>query len=462
MSTNFIVVDVSTIILFDSLDGFFVCYIRLYGTTKINVGGAKFYNGMLINMKILHVLSQRPDSTGSGIYVQAMIREADLSGYENFLVAGVSLNHSLATDFIECDNCRFLQFDVGEIGYEIPGMSDVMPYESSKFCELSDEQLAQYRCSFSTMLKEAVASFKPDIIHTNHLWIVTSMVKSLFPDLPVVTSCHGSDLRQFRKCRHLQSLVLDGCRNLDKIFALSQVQKNEIVELYGIEAKKIAIVGVGYNDQIFHKESSNSAKRIRLIYAGKLSNSKGVPWLLKALQELSISNWELDLVGGGSGEEKEHCLKLAEDIGEQISVHGAIPQLELARLLSKADIFILPSFFEGMPLVVLEALASGCRLIVNDLPGVREILGDLKSDLISIVPLPRLVNTDQLLKDDEPKFIDDLQKALLKQINHRESAENSKEREKINLLLESNTWHSVFQRVNKHYNQIMRTYETNV
>jgi len=50
-------------------------------------------------MKILHLLSQRPDSTGSGIFIQAMIREATAAGYENYLVAGV------AADFCDGPDC---------------------------------------------------------------------------------------------------------------------------------------------------------------------------------------------------------------------------------------------------------------------------------------------------------------------------------------------------------------------
>ena len=55
-------------------------------------------------LKILHLLSQRPDSTGSGIYVQAMIREAYACGYDNFLVAGIRSDCCVDTDCIEQNN----------------------------------------------------------------------------------------------------------------------------------------------------------------------------------------------------------------------------------------------------------------------------------------------------------------------------------------------------------------------
>ena len=86
---------------------------------------------------------------------------------------------------------------------------------------------------------------------------------------------------------------------------------------------------------------------VQIIYAGKLSNSKGVPWMLKAFSKLENSNWKLHLVGSGSGKEKEECLKLAKRLGDKVETHGAIHQSELANIMKRSHIFILPSFYEG-------------------------------------------------------------------------------------------------------------------
>ena len=56
-------------------------------------------------LKVLHVLSQRPDSTGSGIYVQAMIREAAARNYSNFLVAGIESDRISQFDAIDQNQC---------------------------------------------------------------------------------------------------------------------------------------------------------------------------------------------------------------------------------------------------------------------------------------------------------------------------------------------------------------------
>ncbi|NQT64782.1 MAG: glycosyltransferase family 4 protein [FCB group bacterium] len=325
-----------------------------------------------------------------------------------------------------------------------------MPYESVRFCDLSEEELQEYEKAFSIILQKAVAKFKPDIIHSHHLWIVSSLTRQLFPEIPMVTTCHGTDLRQFQNCRHLRERVLKGCNKIDVVMALSEDQKNEIIRLYKMEPEKIIVVGVGFNNDLFYPETKPKPEPVQLVYAGKLSNAKGVPWLLRALKKINSPDWQLQLVGSGTGKEKELCLKLAKEMGDRVCIHGAIPQEKLAEIMRRSHIFILPSFYEGLALVVLEALASGCRIVATDLPGMKEILGDHKADFISLVKLPRLRNTDQPYQEDENEFEADLKNAIQHQIKA------ASEFQQINLLsiqdkIDSFTWTEVFEKVREAY-----------
>ncbi len=89
-------------------------------------------------MNILHVISQHPASTGSGIYLQNLLRQAVAAGHRNFLVAGITAGAIPVLDGIDGLSCRFVTFDGGDLEFVIPGMSDVMPYASSCFSELTD------------------------------------------------------------------------------------------------------------------------------------------------------------------------------------------------------------------------------------------------------------------------------------------------------------------------------------
>lgn len=404
----------------------------------------------LRKLKILHILSQRPDSTGSGIYIQAMIREAAALGHDNFLVAGVQSDLCNDTFCIGDDKHLFVKFDTADLSFQIPGMSDVMPYESTRFCDLSQEKILEYEKAFSKTLKQAVNKFKPDIIHSHHLWIVTSLSKRLFPDIPTITSCHGSDLRQFQNCTHLQEKILSGCSQVDFVIALSDAQKNEIIRLYNLPPEKIIVAGAGYNDSLFYNNTKPNPKPVQLVYVGKLSNAKGVPWLLRAMKTISSPGWQLHLIGSGTGEEKDNCLKLAEELGHRVIVHGAVSQERLAEIMMQSHILVLPSFYEGLPLVILEGLASACRIVATRLPGVKEVLGDCRADFISLVKLPRLRFMDQPYAEDEKLFEQNLANAVLHQVN---AAFNCPQIDlsPVQDKLDSFTWTGVFKKIQDVY-----------
>jgi len=404
----------------------------------------------LKKLKILHLLSQRPDSTGSGIYVQAMIREAAACGYDNYLIAGVCSDGCDDTDCIEQNKSMFVNFHHGDVSYHIPGMSDVMPYESTRFCDLSEEDLCEYEKAFSEILQNAVHKFQPDIIHSHHLWIVSSLARQLFRNIPMVTTCHGSDLRQFQNCPHLQEKVLLGCREIDVVMALSETQKNDIIRFYNLAPEKIIVAGAGYNDCLFYLDPKPNPDPVQLVYAGKLSNAKGVPWFLRALQSISSPAWQLHLLGSGSGKEKEHCLVLAKELGEKVRVYGALPQKSLAKIMRRSHILVLPSFYEGLPLVILEGLASGCRIVATDLPGTKEILGGFLTDFITLVKTPRLRFTDQPYREDEYPFEQNLKKAIWQQINAASKCAQI-DLSPIQDKLDSYTWTGIFKKVREAY-----------
>jgi len=406
--------------------------------------------GNLKKLKILHLISQRPDSTGSGIYVQAMIREANTCGHDNYLVGGVRRNSYEDTYCIDQDNSMFVNFHNADVSYHIPGMSDVMPYESAKFCDLSKEDICEYEKAFAEILQKAVHKFKPDIIHSHHLWIVSSLARRLFPDIPMVTTCHGSDLRQFQNCSHLQEKVLLGCRKIDVVMALNEAQKKDIISFYNLSPEKIIVTGAGYNDSLFYLDTKPDPDPVQLVYAGKLSNAKGVPWFLRALQTINSPAWILHLLGSGSGEERDHCLMLTKELGEKVRVYGSLPQKRLAEIMRQSHILVLPSFYEGLPLVILEGLGSGCRIVATDLPGIKEILGSSDTDFITLVDTPRLRFTDQPYQEDEYLFEQNLKKAIQQQIIAASKCSQI-DLSPIQDKLTAYTWTSIFKRVSQSY-----------
>jgi glycosyltransferase involved in cell wall biosynthesis len=397
------------------------------------------------HLKILHVIGQRPEMTGSGIYMEALIRESQKHGFSNYRVAGVPVGgRSLSTDRPPTES-SFVFFESASLNFPVTGMSDVMPYRSSQFKALKGRRLTAYKSAFTRALKTAVNRFDPDIIHTNHLFLLSALVSQLFPHLPIVATCHGTDLRQYNNCAHLRRYVKRYCRRLDKIIALTGDQKREIHRLYGIPLNRIVVVGGGYDQTMFTRAPKAAAGTVQLLYAGKFNRSKGVPWLLTSLMKIKDHDWHLHLAGSGNGSEFDHCMDLVEKLGRRVTNHGYVSHHRLSELMKKAHIQVLPSFFEGLPLVLFEGLASGCRIITTDLSGFREILGKAKRDTIDLIPLPPLATIDRPYRKDETDLENALCQSMLNMMAAvKKSADiDDPQAEKI---ASTYTWPCVFER----------------
>lgn len=401
-------------------------------------------------MRILHLLSQHPESTGSGVYLQNILQQAKNAGHQNFLVAGISPSTSTSLAQIPNENCLFVRFETEDLHFKIPGMSDVMPYPSSTFTSLEQEEIETYIKNWSTVISKAVIRFQPEVIHSHHLWIMTGITRKLFPDIPMVTSCHSTDLRQFQQCDHLQEFVYRNCTGIDRILALSHSQKSDIRKIFPTPEESIDIVGGGIDRDKFQFYEKNSPPPVEILYAGKLSMAKGVDLLLQTTKESKTHDFHLHLAGSGSGPEKDECLRLAAELGNRVTLHGQLDQQQLANLMGSCHIFILPSFYEGLPLVLLEALASGCRIITTNLPGSMELLSNASHDLVRFIELPELKTIDRPKEKDVRDLKNQIDIAIKKMAEEVRTNPTPPSQE-INKLIDPYCWPTVFGKIESSY-----------
>jgi len=336
-------------------------------------------------------------------------------------------------------------------------MSDVMPYPSTRYKDLTDNMLEKYKNNFSKVIKKAVKEFRPDIIITHHLWILTSLVRKLNPDIRIIAISHGTGLRQLKKVSKFKNQVLEGCQGLDMVFALNKYQKKQINRLYNIDENKIIVIGAGYDKEIFYESEKikKNNEEITIVYAGKLSYAKGVKFLVKAFERLNSKigeNIRLKLLGEGNGREFEEIKRLVNMSESRIEMPGSVPQQKLGEIFRKSDIFCLPSFYEGLALVVIEALASGLRVVTTDLPGLKNWLGNKinQSEVIEYIELPTLENADIPQKEDLTGFEKRLMMGLEKQID-KSQKNRFFENEKLKSAVRKLSWEGVFARMEKYF-----------
>jgi glycosyltransferase involved in cell wall biosynthesis len=110
-------------------------------------------------------------------------------------------------------------------------------------------------------------------------------------------------------------------------------------------------------------------------FVGRLEPQKGVRWLIETSPEwlTALPDCDLLLVGEGPLQHSLEAVCRAAGIAER--VHFAGWRTDVPEILATSDLLVLPSAWEGMPNVVLEAMASGRPVVVSDVEGVRELLG---------------------------------------------------------------------------------------
>lgn len=372
-------------------------------------------------MKILHLISQYPSKTGSGIYLTEVYKNFKAMNYTQKVICAMNSDDIIEVNF---DDVEIIKFKSNELPFPVVGMSDVMPYESFIFSNLTEDKLEKYIEVFRNKIIKTVKEFNPDIIFTNHLYIMTSIVASLNLNCKIFAFCHGTDLRQLYKNDVHKELICNNIPKLDGIFCLSEKQKGEIVEVFNFNKDKVYVIGGGYDLEFYYDDKEKIYDRnskIKLIYAGKFSRAKGAIYLLKAFEKIKDKyNVELILAGNGTGEEYKEIIKFSEKLSNKVKLYGYMSKKEISDLFRSCDIFIMPSFYEGLSLVTIEAIACGLKVVMNELENFIDFVGDdiVKSRDIEFVKMPKLYDTDKIEKNDVEDYIERLSIGLENQINN--------------------------------------------
>ena len=379
-------------------------------------------------MRILSITAQKPNSTGSGVYLTELVKEFALQGHEQAVVAGIYRDDEVELP----DGVEFypVYFCSERLPYDIVGMSDEMPYKSTRYCDMTPEMVEQFRASFFEVISPLVEQFQPDLILCHHLYLLTAFVRQWFPNKKIYGFCHNTDLRQMQKMDLERTFIAEQIRKLDRIFVPQTAQRDGVVDIYQVDIEKTMIVGMGYNNKIFYVTGEKPKDGVtRLVFAGKIAEKKGVMSLIRSLSLLGkkaphVQKGALQVyLAGSAGNETEYreIQRLAEECPYEIHFLGRLAQPALAKVYNECDIFTLPSFFDGLPLTVIEALACGDRVVVSDLPGIQAWLGEYAPGAdVRYVTMPQMRNTDEPVPESLPEFEERLAKALLQSIHTKE------------------------------------------
>jgi glycosyltransferase involved in cell wall biosynthesis len=230
------------------------------------------------------------------------------------------------------------------------------------------------------------AGWQPDVIHAH-------VFEAGFPALllarrlacPVVVSEHftafqrglvrGADLRIARYTFRHADLVCPVSADLGR-------------RLAGVEPRaRYRVVPNVVDTAVFHPPAARPPPSgpLRLLNVAALAEKKRHADLLEALARLRGQGTDavLDLVGDGelAAPLRAHAERLG--LADAVRFHGALAPAEVAERMRAADLFVLPSRFENLPVVLLEAMASGLPVVATDVGGVREIVDERMGVLVA-------------------------------------------------------------------------------
>lgn len=202
--------------------------------------------------------------------------------------------------------------------------------------------------------------------------------------------------------------IKDSVKRADKIIAVSESTKRDIINYYGIQEEKIFVTHLGARD-IFKPATINEIELIKKKYnlnkyilaVGTIEPRKNLLRLIKAFNNVSSKiDEEIKLVlVGKSGWKNEDIFKEIDKNSQRIIFTDYITDQELKCLYSGCELFVYPSLYEGFGLPVLEAMSCGSKVVTSNISSLPEITGNIAT----------LIN---------PSDIDEISEGILKELNN--------------------------------------------
>jgi len=238
---------------------------------------------------------------------------------------------------------------------------------------------------------------------------------SRFKKKKFIVTVHGSEIPLLEKFSFFKKMTVKSMNKSSKVITSNNYLKNKLVEM-GVKSEKIVLIRPIPNF-IEHKSDSQTLKNFRekitseknkiILFVGRLTEVKGVEYLIRSVPLIKTENIHLLIVGEGVLLEELKKLTKFLHIEDKVTFFGAANRAELSLLYDTSDVFVLPSIVtsegaaEGTGLVIVEAMESGLPVIASDVGGIPETIQNEQNGLLVKEKNPSSIakSIDRILSD---------------------------------------------------------------
>ena len=204
-----------------------------------------------------------------------------------------------------------------------------------------------------------------------------------FRGVPALMSLRGGPVMDAsNKSRLMRAWVRFALRGARTILCQGRAWQRFAVDVLGFQAEHAPIVpnwtatpallAIGRN-----RRNATADRPVRLLFLGWVDREKGVFELIEALRQLAESNrFELDMVGEGNAGDAARNLVAKIGLGSRVRFSGWLKGPELERALTEADVLVLPSWSEGLPNSMIEAMAARLAIVVSAVGNIPDVVTD--------------------------------------------------------------------------------------
>jgi glycosyltransferase involved in cell wall biosynthesis len=220
----------------------------------------------------------------------------------------------------------------------------------------------------------------------------------------MIIHLHGGDfLMREKNPRWMQYFLRLNFSGKNPKVVLSSLEKEALIQK--LKSDRIFVLPncVALNEAREFNRSFGSDEILTLLFLGRISLSKGIEIILHAMESLKKRDLHFKFIMAGKGPDENVFIKKFSDLlGKDFEFKGVVSGKQKTKLLKECNVFLLPSFFEGLPMALLESMSFGLVPVVTSVGSVKNVVSDGKNGIIvSVYSSEEIVAAVEKLSQDK-------------------------------------------------------------